>query len=104
MVCRLALEEVGHVDLVLVVFVVGMGKDIGTLKRLRAVAEDVIDNEDSGGSAGRASGVWRMSTIIGEEKVRAVKHTRFETTDVDKFALLFVAFCDYWGNSAACLI
>jgi len=68
-ICRLALEEVGHVDLVLVVFVVGMGEDIGTLKGLRAVAEDIIDDEDGGGGAGGASRVWRMSTIIREKEI-----------------------------------
>lgn len=54
-ICSLALEEVGHVDLVLVVFVVGVGEDIGTLQGLRAVAEDVIDDEDGRGGAGGAS-------------------------------------------------
>jgi len=69
-ICRFALEEVGHVDLVLVVFVVGVGEDVGTLKGLRAVAEDVIDDEDGGGGAGGASRVWRMSTMIGENEMR----------------------------------
>lgn len=68
LICRLALEEVRHVDLVLVVFVVGVGEDIGTLQGLRAVAEDIIDDEDGRGGAGGASCVWGMSAIIREKE------------------------------------
>ncbi len=46
-----------------------MGEDIGTLKGLRAVAEDVIDDEDGGGGTRGASRVWRMSTIITEKEI-----------------------------------
>ena len=74
------------------VFVIGVGENIGTLQSLRAVAEDVIDDEDGGGGAGGASRVWKMLTIIREKEMRAVEHTCFESTDVDEFALLFVAF------------
>ena len=57
MIRRLALEEVGHVDLVLMVFVVGVCEDVGALDGLRAVAEDVVDDEDSGSGAGGSGGV-----------------------------------------------
>jgi len=36
----------GHKDLILMLFV-GMGEDIGALKRLWEEAKDVIDDEDS---------------------------------------------------------
>ena len=45
-----AKEEVWHIDLVLVALV-GVREDVGTLKGLWTVAEDVVDDENSGGSA-----------------------------------------------------
>jgi hypothetical protein len=42
----LALEEVGHEDLVRVVGV-GVGEDVGALERLVEEAEDVVDDEDT---------------------------------------------------------
>jgi hypothetical protein len=42
----LSVEEVGHEDLVLVVMVT-CGEDVGTLKGLRKIAEDIVDEEDS---------------------------------------------------------
>jgi len=104
---KLAFQEVGHVDLVLVFFVVGVGEDISTLKGLRAEAENIVDDEYGGGGAGGASRVSRMSTIIGETEMRGEwveKHTGFEAAKVDEFTLLFVAFRDYWRNGATRLL
>lgn len=52
-----ALEEVRHEDLVLVVLV-GVGEDVGALEGLRAEAEDVVDDEDGRGGGGGTGGVW----------------------------------------------
>ena len=52
----LAEEEIRHEDLVLVGGV-GVGEDVGALERLVAVSEDIIDDEDRGGSVGGAGGV-----------------------------------------------
>ena len=51
MIGWIAFKEVRNVNLVLVVFVVSVGKDIGALKRLRAIAKNVVDDEDGGRSA-----------------------------------------------------
>ena len=51
MISWFAFKEIRNVNLVLVVFVVGVGKDIGALKRLRAIAKDVVNDEDGGRSA-----------------------------------------------------
>lgn len=57
MVGGLALKEVRHVNLVLVVFVIGVGEEVCALEGLRAVSEDVVDDEDGGGSRCRTSDV-----------------------------------------------
>ena len=54
-ICWLALKEVWNVDLILVVFIVGMRQDICTLEHLRAEAKDVEDNDDRGSSRRRPS-------------------------------------------------
>lgn len=51
---RLAVEEIGHEDLILMALV-RMGEDVGALEGLRAIAEDVVDDED-GGSCARWTG------------------------------------------------
>lgn len=53
---RLALEEVGHEDLVLVLLVTGC-KDIGTLESLVLEAENVVDDEDGLLCIARTSGI-----------------------------------------------
>lgn len=58
-VCGLALEEVGHEDLVLVLLV-GVCEDVGALQRLGEEAEDVVDEEDGGGGTRWAGDVWRI--------------------------------------------
>lgn len=50
MIGRLSLEEIGHVNLVLVVLIVCVGEDVSPLDSLRAESENVIDNEDGRGS------------------------------------------------------
>lgn len=57
---RLALEEVWHKDLVLVVLVRGR-QDVCALDRLREVAEDIIDEEDSFVGIGRARNIFNCS-------------------------------------------
>ena len=52
----LAEKEIRHEDLVLVGGV-GVGEDIGALDGLVAEAEDVIDDEDGGGSVRRPGAV-----------------------------------------------
>ena len=51
MIGWIAFKEVRNINPILVVFVVGVGKDIGALERLRAIAKDVVDDEDGGRSA-----------------------------------------------------
>jgi hypothetical protein len=53
----LALEEVGHEDLVRVVGV-GVSEDVGALERLVEEAEDVVDDEDALLCVFGAGGVW----------------------------------------------
>lgn len=60
---RLALEEVGHEDLVLVLLVAGC-KDISTLNGLVLESENVVDDEDGLLCIARASGV-RLHAIDG---------------------------------------
>jgi len=50
------LEEIRHENLVLVVLI-GRGKDISSLKGLGEISEDVIDIENSLGGIGRASDI-----------------------------------------------
>lgn len=57
---RLAVEEVGHEDLVLVRGV-GVSEDVCALDGLRAVTEDVVDDKNGGGGGGGAGGVWMWS-------------------------------------------
>lgn len=52
-----AFEEIGHEDLVLVVFV-AMGEDVGALDGLRPEAEDVVDDQDALFSVGGAGAIW----------------------------------------------
>ena len=54
---RFAVEEVGHEHLVLVGRV-GVSEDVSALDGLRAVAENVIDDEDRRGSGGGTGGVY----------------------------------------------
>lgn len=53
---RLALEPVGHEHLVLVV-VIAIGQDVGSLDGLVKVAKDVEDDDDGLGSVGGASDI-----------------------------------------------
>ncbi|KAL8687076.1 MAG: hypothetical protein Q9218_006649, partial [Villophora microphyllina] len=59
----LAVEEVGHEDLVLVVLIC-VGEDVGALEGLWAVAKDVVDNEDCG-SSGRGTGSVLLLSRLG---------------------------------------
>ena len=54
---RLALEEIGNKDLIVVVSV-GGGQDVCTLDCLRVEAEDIVDDEDSFAGIRRASNVF----------------------------------------------
>ena len=60
----LAMEEIGHEDLVLVGGI-GVGEDVGALDGLGAVAEDVVDDENGGGGGGGAGGVWGSELVRG---------------------------------------
>ena len=60
----LAEEEIRHEDLVLVGGV-GMGEYIGALEGLIAESENIIDDEDGGGSVGGAGGVYEAGGVIG---------------------------------------
>lgn len=53
---RLALEEVGNKDLILV-FLVGVSEDVGALNGLREESEDIIDNKDGPFGIGGAGSV-----------------------------------------------
>ena len=75
-------EEVGHEDLVLVAGVC-MGEDVGALDGLGREAEDVVDDEDGGGSIRGAGGV------------------ALHAIEVDVFAFFFVAFGNGWRDVAA---
>jgi len=54
---RLALEEIGHEDLVLAVLV-GGSEDVGALDGLGEKAEDVVDDQDASFGSGGTSGIW----------------------------------------------
>lgn len=79
---RLAEEEVGHEDLVLVAGV-GVCKNVSTLDGLRREAEDIVDDEDGGGSIGGTGGV------------------ALHAVEVDIIALLIVALGNGWRDVAA---
>lgn len=53
---RLAPEPVGHEHLILVV-IIAIGQDIGSLDSLVKVAKDVVDDDDGLGSVGGASDI-----------------------------------------------
>ena len=61
-----------------------MCENVGALDCLGREAEDVVDDEDSGGGVGGAGGV------------------ALHAIEVDVFALFFVAFGDCWRDIAAC--
>jgi hypothetical protein len=63
-VCGFAFEEVGHEDLVGVVFV-RVGEDIGALEGLIEEAEDVVDDEDALFGRFGARGVWEGKLDVG---------------------------------------
>lgn len=87
---RRAEEEVGHEDAVGVLLGGGgVREDVGALDRLRGEAEDVVDDEDRGGSVRGSGGVAFHGVAAGGGG------------EVDVFAFWLVVFGDGGGNVAA---
>lgn len=104
---RFAVEKVGHEDLVLVGGV-GVGKDIGALDGLMAVPEYVINDEDGGGSVGRAGSIYYKGRDIrrawdfrGNGEGEGGGCTGLHAIKFNIFALFFIIFGDYGRDAAA---
>jgi hypothetical protein len=71
----LALEEIGHEDLVRVILV-SIREDVGALQRLIEEAEDVVDDEDALLCVLGAGGVWGCG-LAGDHGGKSGERTCF---------------------------
>jgi hypothetical protein len=85
----------------ILVLLVAISEDVGTLDSLGEEAEDVVDNENGLLCIGWTGGVWNVIRMLALVESNSLYLTGLEAIDFDVFTPLLVAFAHDWWNGAA---